>query len=268
MYKYLTKSRMEKVDSILNRRIPQIPARLIERNKIIEAKKIERAERIKRTHHRKLWTALRRDLVYERNNVRMGLRYKPVQNLEARTEVFEAYLAVLQKVEDKINDVANSGVTPSEYARTKNLPNNGIHWTDWVPPKIKQAIAQAFDALPHTPRAKRKLPFQRTRRPDKGNKDLQRLRQRTEKELEAERQLLNADPSNLPRRARISQMVKALQIMDTLKKSDALPATWHGLFVKAPVKKVPKRGEPTPLTLKGEANGIANIKNVLHPEEP
>lgn len=264
MYKYLLKSRMEKVDSVLNRRIPQVPARLAERNKIIETKRREKAERIKRTHHRKLWAALLRDLVYERNNVRMGMRYKPVQNLEQRTEVFDAYLAVLQKVEKKINDVANMGKTPSEHAREKGLPNNGIHWTDWVPEKIKLAITRAFDELPHTPRAKRKLPFQRTRRPDKGNKDLQRLRQRTEKELETERQLLNADPSNLPRRARISQMVKALQIMDTLKKSDALPATWHGLFMKQAVK----RGEPTPFsTMKGEANGIANIKTVLHPEE-
>lgn len=231
MYKYVTTARMYRVENLLKRNIPNKISREQALDKIRAARSANRAEKIKRTHHRKLWRALLRDLVYEKNNVRMGMRYQPVQNLEQRQEVFNAYLKTIEKVEALIRDHAESGITPSEYAKQKGLPNNGIHWTDWVPPKVKMAVSAAFDALPHTLRAKRKLPFQRTRRPDKGKADVKRLRARTEKELALEEQELTLDPTNDIRRRRVAQMRTALRMMDDLKPSDAVPATWHGLFI-------------------------------------
>lgn len=233
MYKYVTTARMYRVESLLKRNIPNQTLREEALEKIRATRSTNRAEKIRRTHHRKLWRALLRDLVYEKNNVRMGMRYQPVQNLEQRQEVFDAYLKTIEKVETLIRDHAESGITPSEYAKQKGLPNNGIHWTDWVPARIRAAIAAAFDALPHTPRAKRKLPFQRTRRPDKGKADVKRLRARTEKELALEEQELMLDPTNEVRRRRVAQMRTALNLMDNLKPSDAVPATWHGMFIVA-----------------------------------
>lgn len=232
MYKYLATARVSKLDSVLKHKISDKKLRESERERIMAAKKTNRAEKIKRTHHRKLWRTLLRDLIYEKNNVRMGMRYQTVQNLEARQFAFEAYLAVIGKVETLIQDHAESGITPSEYARQKNLPNNGLHWTDWVPAHIKTKIVNLFDEIPHTPRAKRKLPFPRTRRPDKGSPLVKRLRERTEKELEIELGELRADPTNAIRRRRVTQMREAFKIMDTLKPNDVIPYTWHGLFLQ------------------------------------
>ncbi len=232
MYKYLATARVSKLDSVLKQKFPNKKLRDSERDRIMAAKKSNRSEKIRRTHHKKLWQALVRDLVYEKNNVRMGMRYQSVQNLESRQFAFEAYLAVIEKVETLIKDHAESGVTPSEYARKKDLPNNGLHWTDWVPAHIKTKIITLFNAIPHTPRAKRKLPFPRTRRPDKGNPLVNRLRQRTEKELAFEVRDLRADPANPVRLKRVAQMREALRIMETMKPNDVIPHTWHGLFIQ------------------------------------
>ena len=37
--------------------------------------------------------------------------------------------------------------TPGELAEERELPNNGLHWTDWVNDRTKHRIISLFDAI-------------------------------------------------------------------------------------------------------------------------
>jgi hypothetical protein len=241
MHKWLYTATQRKIDSVLLRQFPaQHQLRNTLREEIRQVKSQRRAEKIAATHRKKLWAALLRDLNYEYNNVRQGMKYAATQTQPERLHAFEQYLLVLGKVRDEIEAAqSNPEVpkpTPSTYARWLNakgkrqIPNNGQHWTDWVPAKIKLAVAALFDAIPHTPKAKRKTPFQRTQRPIKGNPALTRLIKRTEKELAYAQQELAIAPTHPAYRLKVTQMRKALTRMREMKPSEAVPHTWHGLY--------------------------------------
>jgi len=149
-------------------------------------------------------------------------------------------LLIVERVRDEIEAAqANPDVpkpTPSNYSRWVNakgkrqIPNNGIHWTDWVPAGVKLKALALFDAIPHTPKAKRKIPFQRTQRPIKDNPALTRLIKRTEKEIAYVKQELDIAPTNQTIRLKYNQMRQALDRMREMKPSEAVPHTWHGLY--------------------------------------
>ena len=230
-----------KIDSALLRKFPdQHHLRNNLREEIRQVKSQRRAEKIRATHRKKLWADLLRDLNYEYNNVRQGMKYTTSQPQPERLYAFEAYLLVLNKVRDEIEAAqANPEVpkpTPSAYsqwvnAKTKRqIPNNGIHWTDWVPASVKARVSALFDAIPHTPKAKRKLPFQRTQRPVKDNPALTRLIKRTEKEMSYVKQELDIAPTNPVIRLKYTQMRRALARMREMKPNEAVPHTWHGVY--------------------------------------
>ena len=121
--------------------------------------------------------------------------------------------------------------TPSTIARDleregKPLPNHGIHWTDWIPTSKRTQIAQLFEEIPHAPKTKRKIPFQRVQRPN--TKQKMRLLNRTQKELEIEERDYMIDPS-VERMAKIDRIKEALKIIESLKPTDVVPRTWHAL---------------------------------------
>jgi hypothetical protein len=230
-----------KIDSALLRKFPdQHGLRNNLREEIRTVKSQRRAEKITATHRKKLWAALLRDLNYEYNNVRQGLKYAQTQGQAEKIEAFEAYLLIVQRVRDEIEAAqANPDVpkpTPSAYSKWVNakgkrqIPNNGIHWTDWVPAGVKLKALALFDAIPHTPKAKRKIPFQRTQRPIKNNPALTRLIKRTEKEIAYVKQELDIAPTNQTIRLKYTQMRQALTRMHEMKPSEAVPHTWHGLY--------------------------------------
>lgn len=86
---------------------------------------------------------------------------------EERKEVVAAYLLALQKARGWIRAAKTMGLTPQglQQWRVENgkkpFPNDLTHWTDLVPTKVKDAIRDAFEALPYKPKAKRKVPFSR-----------------------------------------------------------------------------------------------------------
>ena len=57
-------------------------------------------------------------------------------------------------------------MTPSHIAQEMDIPNKGVHWTDWIPKTKQLDVCALFDAIPHAPKTKRKVPFQRTQRPN------------------------------------------------------------------------------------------------------
>lgn len=241
MHKWMYTAPQRKIDSALLKQFPdQHQLRNQLREEIRQVKSQRRAEKIAATHRKKLWAVLLRDLNYEYNNVRQGMKYETTQPQPERLHAFQQYLMVLDKVRDEIEAAqGNPEVpkpTPSAYTRWLNakgkrtIPNNGSHWTDWVPMRVKIRVAELFDAIPHVPKAKRKLPFQRTQRPQRNNPALTRLIQRTEKELGYAQQELDIAPTNPVFRLKVRQMQQALARMREMKPNEAVPHTWHGLF--------------------------------------
>jgi hypothetical protein len=54
----------------------------------------------------------------------------------------------LQKVADKLRSYRDLGThTPKQLAREKGIPNDGEHWSDWVPEHIKAQFIRSFQRL-------------------------------------------------------------------------------------------------------------------------
>lgn len=275
-YKRVGTLPQRKIDSLLMKQYPEdredpkrntqiATLRLGIRNEIRAAKKAQRIDKIKSAHHKRLWANILRDLGYEENNVRQGMKYASVGQHPERLTAFEQYGKVIAHVRTVIEAARYSEITaknrqgekrevrnptPTEYVHwhnaegKKHIPNNGCHWTDWVPSHIRERIVVLFDAIPTTQRSKRKIPFQRMQRPRtvvKKNKAgevvavihnpaLTTLIKRTEKEYALALQEYEIAPTDPDREREVTLMRQALARMAKMKPNEAVPHTWHGLF--------------------------------------
>ena len=202
-----------------------------------------------------LWKALLRDLKYELANAIVGRKYKSAHPTPERDLAFDRYIEVMQALERKIKTVYmvtyvndkgevvepahGTRMTPSQFSawvqrtKPKAIPNNGAHWTDWVPRSQREEVNDLFNAIPTMPRMKRKLPFQRTSRPPQESKakeaQLERLKQRTQNELSNAEQAYDLDPTDKNRET-VRKIRQALRWMDEFKPNDFVPPTWHGMY--------------------------------------
>ena len=177
----------------------------------------------------RIWREFMQPLEAERDNVQGMLRYKRGENDEARREALEAYLTVLNALKAKmINHCKQDRKTPTMVASDKDLPNEGKHWTDWVPAKIKGRVLDLFDQIERKPKAKMKIPFERLIPATLHAKQVTRLKNRTLKELAIAEQAHELDPTP-ESQAKVRQMKYALDLMDALDDDEPVPATWHGL---------------------------------------
>jgi hypothetical protein len=192
--------------------------------KIKEAKRIDKITR----HQRKLaWDNVLKPLRYELNSAKVGRAYD--LDDEDRVEVFDAYIAVMEKLLNRFAHPSRKlEQTPMQLGKDKNLPNEGEHWTDWIPHRIKSPIAEAFYALPHKAKAKRKLPFQRTMMLDQHAKAKLRLLKSTNKELDTLERRQAVAPTD-ERTDKIKRIRKAIKIIDAMQPHDVVPATWNTL---------------------------------------
>ena len=176
----------------------------------------------------RLWREFMQPLEAERDNVQGMLRYKGSENDERR-EALEAYLTVLNALKAKmLNHCKQDRKTPTMIASDKNLPNEGKHWTDWIPQKIKDRVITLFQEIERKPKAKIKIPFERLIPATLHAKQLTRLKARTLKELAIAQQTLDLDP-HPDNESKVSQIKYALDLMDVLDEDEPVPATWHGL---------------------------------------
>jgi len=165
----------------------------------------------------------------ERRSVRASLKYKADDDTDARVQAFEAYAVVLAELHNRITSIKNSGeFTPSTYAAEKNLPNRGLHWSDFIPVRIKNRIIDLFDAVPYTAKARRKIPFERVVTADIHDKRKRRLVNRTTKELLHANQDHAISPTQ-DTQARVNKLKAALAAIENLNDNEPVPATWHGL---------------------------------------
>lgn len=202
------------------------------RDIVLTQKEDLRRQRIHEYQQNNLWGDVIKPLQAERSNVRASLHYKRGQDVpdddDPRRVAFEAYAVVLAEVHLRITKLKGAW-TPSTYAKEKNLPNHGLHWTDFVPVHIKLKINALFDAIPHTPKAKRKIPFERIVPEDVHEKRRQRLINRTTKELLH----ANQDHALCPTQDthdRVKRLKRALAEIEKLNPNEPVPTTWHGLL--------------------------------------
>ena len=195
---------------------------------VAQMKENIRVDKITRANRRTEWTKVLAPLRYELNSAKVGRNYNG-DTCPQRIEAFDAYIAVMEKVNAMLARPAKLlEKTPIQIATAKNLPNNGEHWTDWVPHRIKTPIHDAFMAIPHKPKAKRKIPFLRTVTPNLHAKAKARLLSKTNKEI----QTLETRILMQPTEERIEQMRKmqaALKIIENIEDNEFIPASWRGI---------------------------------------
>jgi hypothetical protein len=142
-----------------------------------------------------------------------------------RKLAFSEYIRIMEKLVAMLDAPSKAlDHTPIQIARDKGLPNDGEHWTDWIPARVKDKISLLFDAVPVVPRGKRKTPFQRTMLPHQHETAKVRLLTKTRKEMETLERQATIKPTDA-RTAKLAQMRRALKIIETLDKNEAVPAT-------------------------------------------
>jgi hypothetical protein len=138
---------------------------------------------------------------------------------------------VLDKLHEEFTDHVRNNQTPAVLARQRNLPNGGIHWSDWVKNKFKERIQALFAAIPPKPHARTKTPFARTTTAKSNDRLRERLRTRTLKEHGIAEQDNQLNPTER-NKAKLSKLAEALRRIDKLDLNDPVPRTWSGLFVE------------------------------------
>jgi hypothetical protein len=198
------------------------------KDEVAALKESQRIDKITRAQRKAEWDKVLKPLRYELNNAKVGRAYD--LDDEPRVESFDAYILVMETLLSRFaQPLASLDATPIQIALDKGLPNNGEHWTDWVPDKIKTRIALIFEELPHKSRAKRKIPFQRVTAPDQNAKARNRLRKRTIKEIETHQRKLLMNPTDKGEET-LARMKDALKIIERLTDTEHVPATWAGVL--------------------------------------
>jgi hypothetical protein len=196
---------------------------------VAEQQALLKSENARTKQLTRLWREFMQPLEAERDNVQGMLRYKGSENDEARRDALEAYLTVLNSLKARMqNHCKQDRKTPTMIASDKDLPNDGTHWTDWIPQKIKDRVIVLFQEIERKPKAKIKIPFERLVPTDLHAKQVTRLRNRTLKDLAIAEQTLALDP-HPENESKVRQIRYALDLMDVLDDNEPVPATWHGL---------------------------------------
>ena len=216
--------------------------RLIERNihpaeierikiEVAELKETMRVSRIARTQRKAEWDKVLQPLRYEINNAKVGMRYGGEKVSPERTLAFSEYIRVMEKLLAMLDAPFKAlDHTPIQIARDKELPNDGEHWTDWIPARVKDKVSALFAEVPVVPKGKRKTPFQRTMLPDQHEKAKTRLLNKTRKEMETLERKIAINASD-DRTRKLTQMKRAIKIIEALDKNEAVPATWTKLNI-------------------------------------
>jgi hypothetical protein len=195
---------------------------------VAQAKESQRVDKITRTQRKAEWNKLLKPLRYELNNAKVGRAYD--LDDEPRVEAFDAYILVMETLLTRFAlPMRSLEDTPIQLALEKSLPNNGEHWTDWIPEKIKAKVTAMFEALPPKLRAKRKTPFQRLSTPEQNAKAKEKLLRRTQKEIETleRKQSITQTESG---QATLLKMKQAMKVIIKLNDTEHIPATWAGVL--------------------------------------
>lgn len=202
------------------------------KGEVLELKETLRVSKITRTQRKAEWDKVLQPLRYEINNAKVGMKYGGEKVSPERVLAFSEYIRIMEKLIAMLDAPSKAlDHTPIQIARDKGLPNDGEHWTDWIPSRVKDKIALLFDAVPVVPRGKRKTPFQRTMLPHQHETAKVRLLTKTKREMETLMRQADINPT-VKRLDKIKQMKRAIKIIETLDNNEAVPATWTKLHIQ------------------------------------
>ena len=129
---------------------PSILNKTLER--ALAQRRAMRKERIKQTTARNFWGELLEAPRQELKNVRILKRQAMSRNKPnaQRMEALLEYEAVLMKMIRRFINLENKGdYTPMQLAKAlkaekvRDIPNGGVHWTDWVDARDREQIGRA-----------------------------------------------------------------------------------------------------------------------------
>lgn len=218
----------------------------------LEEKAALKSWRAKKKMHDRLWLELVAPLKREiaiattttrelRGKLRSGALTGQEDHYEPKLRAYEAYQAQMLKSLRYITDMREAyGLTPKQTADQLELPNNGSHWVDWVPPSQRAPVLELFSQVSYKPKAKRKVPFQRripkVLRTIEGEQVslFEQMRQRLLVRTERDYAAWQADDkinSNEKTKRMVKRLEYALDWIRNAKENETmLPTTWHGLF--------------------------------------
>ena len=199
---------------------------------VADLKETLRVTRITRTQRKAEWDNVLQPLRYEINNAKVGMKYGGENSPQERTLAFGEYIRVMEKLLAMLDAPYKAlDHTPIQIARYKGLPNDGEHWTDWIPARVKDKVSLLFADIPVTPKGKRKTPFQRTMLPHQHETAKVRLLTKTRKEMETLERQIQINPTDA-RLDKLKRIKRAIKIIETLDKNEAVPATWTKLSLQ------------------------------------
>jgi hypothetical protein len=210
-----------------------------------------------------LWSNVISPLANEQRSVRSMLRYESQKYPNPkRREALNAYADVLTKVKLKLREYRYyKERTPKAQAAHmaelgKTIPNDGEHWTDWVPERVKTAIENAFAELRDTlaPHARLKTPFPRTLTKADNHKlrythtaTAKRELLQAQQEVTMIRELNRGDSSEAERdaQARVRHVQNILNWLILVGDNEFIPKTWGELdAAKLPTVYLDKEDPP------------------------
>lgn len=209
-------------------------------------------------HRAEMWHRLLAPLKYELSNAKVGLRLKPFDVAPERHTAFSEYVLLLEKLLAGLQSLRalpdNGERRPVDIAQERELPNKGVHWTDWVSDKTRRRIDGLFHAIPFVLKGKRFEPFRRRVPPDMFKRDVAVLQGRTFKELDILRQeiklLRKIDCMTHDQRAQLDKMelqedniMAAIGFLLQTRNNEPVPPTWHGVAVDANTQPIDEESE-------------------------
>lgn len=92
-------------------------------------------------HYRNVWRVFAKPLVHELRKVQVALYYKGSPH---RSNALLNYRELLEELLNLFKGFAEGRRSPKEIATHNRLPNDGAHWTDWIPADEKERINEIF----------------------------------------------------------------------------------------------------------------------------
>ena len=95
-------------------------------------------------YYRNAWRTFSQPLMDELQRVRVAMHYKGTVK---RTLVLKEYRELLEELLNLFKGFAEGTRSPKEIAKRNRLPNEGEHWSDWIPGNEKERINAEFDIV-------------------------------------------------------------------------------------------------------------------------
>lgn len=226
-YKHYMSYTPEELHNVLSKRRMTDHEREYIKKLVAEQQAQLKSDNAKRKQIGLYWRELREPLTLERKTVRAMLNYKAKDEDDPRYMALMGYAIVLDALRGRFDGYERDKMSPVKLAKEKNLENGGIHWSDWIPHKVKANVYGLFEAIPHRARAKKKEPFIRVIPFELHVQLKDRFLRRTEAQIMELERLIHIEPTE-ERTDTLRQIKQAVNKVLYSAPNAPVPYTWHG----------------------------------------